>query len=196
MNMLERLPQLALLDRIVSALAGDQRVRAALLRGPLPAEQADAYSQLDLLVVADVPDDAPLGLGHEICGQAGQALWVSVANVYPPRLRALYPGPLRLDLAIGTVATLAPHGGEHVLIDKDGLLPARMPAARREPLEPAHVLWACDEFWWAMFGSVGQLKRGQLWLALSMLVHVTIDVFTHHSDGPLIWLPLNVSHAD
>lgn len=29
------------------------------------------------------------------------------------------------------------------------------------------------------------------WLAASMLVHVTIDIFTHRSDGPLIWFPLN-----
>lgn len=171
MNMLERLPQLALLDRVVSALADDQRARAALLRSPLPAEGADVYSPLDLLVVADVPDDdALLALGHAIFGRAGQALWVSVADVHPPRLRALYPGPLRLDLAVGTAATLAPNGDERVLLDKDGLLPAR--AARppdRQPLLASHVLWACDEFWWTMFGSVGQLKRGQLWLALSML---------------------------
>ena len=77
MNMLERLPQLALLDRVVSALAEDPRARAALLRSPLPAEGADAYSPLDLLVVADVPDYyALLALGHLIFGWACQALWV------------------------------------------------------------------------------------------------------------------------
>ena len=32
------------------------------------------------------------------------------------------------------------------------------------------------------------------WLATSMLLHVTIDIFTHHSDGPLIWWPVNWSY--
>lgn len=27
------------------------------------------------------------------------------------------------------------------------------------------------------------------WLALSMILHVTIDLFTHHGDGPMVWLP-------
>lgn len=29
------------------------------------------------------------------------------------------------------------------------------------------------------------------WMAVSMLLHIGIDVVTHQSDGPLIWFPLN-----
>ena len=42
-----------------------------------------------------------------------------------------------------------------------------------------------------------QMRRGRrwgaalFWLSASMLLHVVIDVFTHRSDGPLIWFPLN-----
>lgn len=28
-------------------------------------------------------------------------------------------------------------------------------------------------------------------LAASMLVHVSIDIFTHRSDGPLLWFPID-----
>lgn len=38
------------------------------------------------------------------------------------------------------------------------------------------------------------LGHDALWLALSMILHVTIDIFTHHSDGPLIWFPVNWSY--
>ena len=42
-----------------------------------------------------------------------------------------------------------------------------------------------------------RMRRGQrwgaglFWLSASMLLHVVIDIFTHRSDGPLIWFPLN-----
>ncbi len=44
-------------------------------------------------------------------------------------------------------------------------------------------------WWWQRRGS----RWGMMlfWLAAGMLVHVGIDIFTHHSDGPLIWLPVN-----
>lgn len=48
-----------------------------------------------------------------------------------------------------------------------------------------------------LIGLWGWRRRGSrcrlalFWLAVSMLAHVTIDIFTHRSDGPLIWFPLN-----
>lgn len=44
-------------------------------------------------------------------------------------------------------------------------------------------------WWWRRRGS--RAGMALFWLAAGMLAHVTIDVFTHHSDGPLIWFPLN-----
>lgn len=36
--------------------------------------------------------------------------------------------------------------------------------------------------------------RFVFWLAVSMLFHTVIDIFTHHSDGPLFLFPLNWSY--
>jgi len=47
-------------------------------------------------------------------------------------------------------------------------------------------------WWWKRRSS----RWGMMlfWLAASMLVHVGVDIFTHQSDGPLIWFPLNWSY--
>ncbi|MBK8050750.1 MAG: metal-dependent hydrolase [Anaerolineales bacterium] len=44
-------------------------------------------------------------------------------------------------------------------------------------------------WWWKQRGS----RWGMMlfWLAGSMLVHVGIDIFTHHSDGPLFLFPID-----
>jgi membrane-bound metal-dependent hydrolase YbcI (DUF457 family) len=47
-------------------------------------------------------------------------------------------------------------------------------------------------WWWKRLGSRWGMMT--FWLALSMLVHVVIDIFTHRSDGPLIWFPLDWSY--
>ena len=45
--------------------------------------------------------------------------------------------------------------------------------------------------------SLGYVKRDTrwgfalLWLAIGVLLHTVIDIFTHHSDGPLFLFPLN-----
>ena len=36
-----------------------------------------------------------------------------------------------------------------------------------------------------------QGSRPLFWLSLSTLFHTLIDIFTHHSDGPLLFFPLN-----
>ena len=42
-------------------------------------------------------------------------------------------------------------------------------ASGHQQFTPEHVLKVCDEFWWNLFSSVSQLKRGQLWMALHLL---------------------------
>lgn len=51
-------------------------------------------------------------------------------------------------------------------------------------------------WWWKGGGARYGNRCGMMlfWLALSMLVHVTIDIFTHHSDGPLFLFPVNWSY--
>jgi hypothetical protein len=167
----QQLPQLTLLDRVVRVLKSSDRARAAFLRGSFYSGQPDIYSSIDLFVVAEEAEsEALLALGREALSAAGRALQISATSAAPPRLRALFAGPIRLDLSVVTADTLPPYEGWRVLFDRDGLLGERdRPVEPRDPLLPEHVVQVCDGFWWSMFESVGQLKRGQLWMALNLL---------------------------
>ncbi|HJZ48307.1 MAG TPA: aminoglycoside 6-adenylyltransferase [Roseiflexaceae bacterium] len=167
----QELPQFALLDRVVEALKSTPRIRAAFLRGSFYRGQPDIYSDLDLFAVAEEAEaDALLELGRATLRAAGGSLWASAQDAAPPRLRALFPGPLRLDLTIVTIETLPRYEGWRILFDRDHLLRTHARTTQMlEPLRPEHVAIVCDEFWWNMFSSVGQVKRGQLWMALHLL---------------------------
>jgi predicted nucleotidyltransferase len=167
----QELPQLALLERVIGVLKANARLRAAFLRGSFYRGQPDSYSDLDLFAVAEEADaEELLELGRAMLHIAGGTLWVSALDAAPPRLRALFPGPLKLDLTIVTMETLPPYEGWRILFDHDHLLRTRARTAQLfEPLQPEHVAMICDEFWWNMFSSVGQIKRGQLWMALHLL---------------------------
>ena len=174
----QELPQFALLDRVVEALKASPRIRAAFLRGSFYRGQPDMYSDLDLFAVVEVADaEALLELGRATLRDAGGAMWVSALEAAPPRLRALFPGPLRLNLTIVTIETLPRYEGWRILFDRDHLLRTRARAAQTfEPLRPEHVAMVCDDFWWNLFSSVGQIKRGQLWMALSLLDSCRADL--------------------
>jgi hypothetical protein len=167
----QELPQFTLLQHVVQALKASPRVRAAFLRGSFYRGRPDAFSDIDLFAVAEEADaEALLDLGRAILHDAGGAMWVSALDAAPARLRALFPGPLRLDLTIVTIETLPRYEGWRILFDRDHLLRTHARAAQPiEPLRPEHVAMVCDEFWWNMFSSVGQIKRGQLWMALRLL---------------------------
>jgi predicted nucleotidyltransferase len=167
----QELPQLALLEHVVEALKANVRVRAAFLRGSFYRGQPDTYSDLDLFAVVEEADaEELLELGRTTLRNAGGTLWVSALETAPPQLRALFPGPLKLDLTIVTTETLPPYEGWRILFDRDHLLRTRARATQLfEPLRPEHVAMVCDQFWWNMFSSVGQIKRGQLWMALHLL---------------------------
>jgi len=167
----QELPQFALLERVVEVLKANPRLRAAFLRGSFYRGQPDIYSDLDLFAVAEEGDaEALLELGRVLLRDAGGAQWVSALDAAPPRLRALFPGPLRLDLTIVTSETLPPYEGWRILFDHSHLLRTRARAVQTfEPLRAEHVAMICDEFWWNLFSSVGQLKRGQLWMSLHLL---------------------------
>jgi predicted nucleotidyltransferase len=167
----QELPQLVLLERVAEVLKANARLRAAFLRGSFYRGQPDTYSDLDLFAVAEEADaEELLELGRTMLRQAGGTLWVSALDAAPPRLRALFPGPLRLDLTLVTMETLPPYEGWRILFDRDNLLRTRARTTPLfEPLQPEHVAMVCDQFWWNMFSSVGPIKRGQLWMALHLL---------------------------
>jgi predicted nucleotidyltransferase len=167
----QELPQLRLLEHVVEALKANEHVRAAFLRGSFYRGQPDAYSDLDLFAVVEAADaEEMLELGRITLDQAGETLWVSALDAAPPRLQALFPGTLKLELTIDTTETLPPYEGWRILFDRDHLLRTRARSIQSfEPLRPEHVAMVCDQFWWNVFSSVGQIKRGQLWMALHLL---------------------------
>ena len=171
MTQSQELPQLALLEHVVETLKANARIRAAFLRGSFYRGQPDTYSDLDLFAVVEEADaEELLELGRTMLHNAGGTLWVSALDAAPPRLRALFPGPLKLDLTLVTIETLPPYEGWRILFDRDHVLRTRARTTQSfEPLRPEHVAMVCDEFWWNMFSSVGQIKRGQLWMALHLL---------------------------
>ena len=136
MTQSQQLPQLALLERITDVLRAMQNVRAAFLRGSFNSGQPDVYSGLDLIAVVDnLDDEARLSLARAGLVALGRALWISAPNTLPPQLRALFPGPIRLDLTLVEADALPLSDDWRVLFDYDGLSGAtRQPAY--EPLLP------------------------------------------------------------
>ena len=165
-----QVPQLALLERLVASLRAMPEVRAAALRSALNASQADPYTPIDLFVVARESDaEAQLKLGRAALQAAGPMQWVSLLSLAPPQLRALAEGPLRVDLAVVAPASLPAYTGWRILIDHDGLLRDHARHSTFDIVRPEHVAELCDAFWWRIYESVGQLKRGQVWQAFHQL---------------------------
>jgi hypothetical protein len=171
LNQPQELPQLVLLERLVGALKALQQVRAAFLRGSFYRGRPDIYSDLDVYVIAEEASAEHLiELGRAALRATGMTRWISTLDAASPRMRALFPGPVRINLSVVTADTLPPYEGWRILFDHDHLLRTRArPGQAFEPLRPEHVAMLCDEFWWSVFSSVSQLKRGQLWMALHLL---------------------------
>lgn len=164
------LPQLALLERATAVFKADRRVRAAFLRGSFYAGRPDIYSDLDVFIVVDPSDAADIfDCGRALLNEIGAVIWVSQTAVEPPHLRALFAGPVRVELTVVTTENIPPYDGWRVLFDELDLLGPRGRVFAPDSLRPEHVAIRCDEFWWNLFSSVGQLKRGHLWMAASLL---------------------------
>src|SRR5262245_62064293 len=131
-----------MLERIVEVLKSIPRVRAAFMRGSFYSGQPDAYSDLDLYIVAEnAAGEDLIALGRSVLDATGRILWISVLDSMPPRLRALSSGPLRIDLAIVTPSTLPRYEGWRILVDHDNLLRDRVRKMQvAETLQPEHVL--------------------------------------------------------
>lgn len=171
MTQAQQLPQLALLERITSALKTDPRARAAFLRGAFYTGRPDAYSNLELYVVVEPADaEAFHAQVRATLARAGRILGVSALGADPPHLRILFAGPVRVDLFVVAPAALARYIGWRVLFDDHGLIKNRThPLAAHDALLPERVGALCDEFWWNILDGVGGLKRGHLWMSLRTL---------------------------
>lgn len=125
--------QRQLIDRVAAAFAPEERIRALFLSGSFGRGAEDAFSDVDLLAVADPAD-------HEAIAADWRPLLESLAPiVYFNRLpwalvlNAITDTWLRIDLNIAAAGQLADYAQDRLrpLIDRDGLhatLPETLPA--------------------------------------------------------------------
>lgn len=127
-----------LIDRVAAALAPDTRIRALFLSGSFGRGAEDAFSDVDLLAVADPAD-------HESIAADWRPLLETIAPiVYFNRLpwalvlNAITDTWLRVDLNIVAPGQLADYAQDQLrsFIDRDGVhaaLPATLPARAIDP---------------------------------------------------------------
>lgn len=125
-------PRLA--TQIAEALADTAEVRALFLSGSHGTGTADAYSDIDfVLVTQDGATDAIAALWKRTLSQFGDLVLWRDRNVAPTLINAILSPATRIDLLILAPDQLARHTQDslHVLIDRDGIfdtLPASAPA--------------------------------------------------------------------
>jgi hypothetical protein len=113
-----------LFDRAVEVLTADERVRALWVHGSVGRDEADASSDLDLiLAVADEPYDELWAAWPEWLAQITPTVIARPLPWIPGILYALTPGCLRLDLVAERVSAVPTSGfGRRALVfDRDGL---------------------------------------------------------------------------
>ncbi|MBN1402736.1 MAG: aminoglycoside 6-adenylyltransferase [Anaerolineae bacterium] len=179
-------------DRLVARVAAwaeaDDNVRAVLIIGSRARSDhpADAWSDLDLLVLAE--DPAPFAASAGWLAAIGEA-WLTFIEPTPDggrERRVLFAGGLDVDFALDRVqdvrrmldaGQLHPmvrdllRRGVRALVDKDGL------AARLAALDLGEPSWKppdvaafqnlTHDFWYHTVWTAKKLRRGELWMAHS-----------------------------
>lgn len=102
--------QQALLDQLIAAFAADPRVRSGWLSGSFGKGAGDAWSDVDLTLVADLPDIATC---LRDCADGAAALPATVFShlVYGRIFSGITPAWTRFDLAFLTPDEFARQGG-------------------------------------------------------------------------------------
>jgi hypothetical protein len=137
-----------LLDRARRVLESDERVRALWLGGSLARGDADAASDLDLLVA--VRDDARSELAAEWRSWLARITPTVIARALPFLPGSLYsvtPDGLRLDVVVEPVGALAntPFRTRRVVFDRDELT-SRIPAPTATGPSRERIAGLIEEF--------------------------------------------------
>ena len=199
-------PYAALEARFVSFAGCEDRIAAAIVIGSRARSDrpADAYSDLDMLLV--VEDPAFFLSTDDWLRQIG-AYHISFEQDTIGGLkerRVLFDGALDVDFvllpeAAAAAALQSAEGigilarGYRVLIDKRGLsalLPAGEGEARRRAVPPpdeAEFLHCAHDFWYHAVWTAKKLLRGEVWIAKSCL-----DGYMKHR---LLWMIERHAHA-
>lgn len=184
-----KLPALhaGMLDRIIAALPGDDRVEALLGGGSLVHGGFDEQSDLDLIVV--VRADAHAALLADCRGFARQFANLLAAftgqHVGEPRLLICLYGPplLHVDLKFVTAADLDDLFERPVVLwARDGAAIARRVAQGKVRLpQDRNAQWYEERVWLWLHYAATKLRRGELFEAVSSLDFIRLMVL-----GPML----------
>jgi hypothetical protein len=125
----------SLFDQAVAVLAADQRVRALWVHGSVGRDEADASSDLDLIVaVADDAFDGFWSAWPEWLAEITPTVLARPLPWIPGILYALTPDCLRLDVVVERVSAVPTSGfGRRALVFDRDALDARLPPLPAPP---------------------------------------------------------------
>jgi predicted nucleotidyltransferase len=162
-----------LLDRVVEICSNDERIVAAFLGGSLARDHADAFSDVDLCMIAR--DDAFEDVVNDrasLIEQLGEPVFVEDWGT-PDVVSFVLADGTEAEIFFGReggLAELRP-GSHRTLFDRHGLLEGvTFGAERADPLELEAVLGrTLSWFWHELSHFVKAIGRNQLWWAAGQL---------------------------
>ncbi len=163
----------ALLDRIVARTRADDRLVALLAAGSYGSRSMDAWSDLDLVVVArDEAWPAILEARQAIAAECGPLLSAFTGeHVGEPRLLVCLYGPplVHVDLKFVTADQVRRRVDEVVVLwERDGAVAAHLAATEARYPAPDRQ-WIEDRFWVWVHYAATKLGRGELFEAMDFL---------------------------
>lgn len=178
-------PQTAFVDQAVARLSADPRIESVLLAGAPLTGDADAFSDVDLVLICREADYAAvMAERRTIAGSLGPLLAAFTGeHVGEPRvLICLFDAPLlHVDLKFVTRDDLAVRvETPRIVFDRDGTLPAALAAGSAAwPARPPE--WFEERFWIWVHYAAAKIARGELFEALDLLAFLRSQVL-----GPLL----------
>jgi hypothetical protein len=174
----------ALLDAVVRHAAADARFCGVLAAGSVAAGGADAFSDLDLVLVHEsAARDDVLATRHTFAERCGSLLAAFTGeHVGEPRLLICLYGPplVHVDLKFIAPGDLADRVDEPVVLwARDGGVAEGLRAGTAR-FPPPDLQWIEDRFWVWVHYAATKLGRGELFEALDFLAFLRARVL-----GPL-----------
>ena len=182
-------------------------IRAAVVVGSRArsAHPADEWADLDIVLYVTNPQEYLDG--SDWLSEIGPVLvsFVAMTAGAEPEQLVLFDGGLNADFVIVSIDTLrraaeagrVPAGfyrGVRVLVDKDGVAARTLPPAFRPPTparsSPEEAVAGITRFWYGAYYIAKQLRRGELWVALSRhreMIDGMLSILEMHAHATKGW---------
>jgi hypothetical protein len=175
---------------IAEALEAEPGIRALALSGSHGAGLADAYSDLDFLVVAvDGPTDATASRWRDAIARVDEIVLWRDRQVKPGLINAITADWLRIDADITAPAELAGRSrdGLRIVFDRDNVFDALPEAAAKAEPNPGRLLWQVEEFL-RILGllplAMGRAEYFNSVTGLFFLRNLIVDLLVEETDAP------------